>query len=466
MNTYKLHTHYKKLLADTLTPVNIYLKLRDVFAGSILLEGSDYHSNENSLSFICSEPIASFTVQDGKVQTNFPDGLRQEKILDAADKSLTSLLEEFKNSFEIDTSDSRFNSLGLFGYTSYDAVRYFEDVTINASGSLVPDMIYKLYRYVIVVDHFHNELRLHEFAFENEANSLDRVEQIIFNNRFSTFKFQITGNESTNFSDQEFLEIIEKGKKHCYRGDVFQIVLSRRFYNAFKGDEFNVYRALRSINPSPYLFYFDYGNFKLFGSSPEAQLQVKNSQGFIHPIAGTFRRSGNDQEDASLAAKLSADEKENAEHVMLVDLARNDMSRNADHVKVEVFKEIQFYSHVIHLVSKVSGRLNEKSTSIQLLADTFPAGTLSGAPKVMAMNLIGKYENISRGFYGGAIGLISFDGTLNKAIMIRTFLSKNNHLIYQAGAGIVSKSENKNELQEVNNKLEALRKAILLAEGI
>ncbi len=428
MNTYKLHTHYKKLLADTLTPVNIYLKLRDVFAGSILLEGSDYHSNENSLSFICCGPIASFTVQDGKVQTNFPDGLRQEKILDAADKSLTSLLEEFKNSFEIDTS--------------------------------------KLYRYVIVVDHFHNELRLHEFAFENEANSLDRVEQIIFNNRFSTFKFQITGNESTNFSDQEFLEIIEKGKKHCYRGDVFQIVLSRRFYNAFKGDEFNVYRALRSINPSPYLFYFDYGNFKLFGSSPEAQLQVKNSQGFIHPIAGTFRRSGNDQEDASLAAKLSADEKENAEHVMLVDLARNDMSRNADHVKVEVFKEIQFYSHVIHLVSKVSGRLNEKSTSIQLLADTFPAGTLSGAPKVMAMNLIGKYENISRGFYGGAIGLISFDGTLNKAIMIRTFLSKNNHLIYQAGAGIVSKSENKNELQEVNNKLEALRKAILLAEGI
>src|SRR5258706_1654007 len=463
---YKLHTHYKKLLADTLTPVNIYLKLRDVFAGSILLEGSDYHSNENSLSFICCDPIASFIVQDGKVQTHFPDGLRQEKILDVASKNLTSLLEEFKNSYEIDSTDSSINSLGLFGYTSYDAVRYFEDVTINTSDSLIPNMIYKLYRFVITVDHFHNELRLHEFSFGNEASSLDRVEQIIFNNRFSTFNFQLNGDESTNFSDQEFLEVIEKGKKHCYRGDVFQIVLSRRFSNQFKGDEFNVYRALRSINPSPYLFYFDYGNFKLFGSSPEAQLQIKKSQAFIYPIAGTFRRSGNDQEDALLAAKLSADEKENAEHVMLVDLDSNDMSRNADHVKVEVFKEIQYYSHVIHLVSKVSGRLNEKSSSVQMFADTFPAGTLSGAPKVMAMNLIGKYENISRGFYGGAIGLISFDGSLNKAIMIRTFLSKNNQLIYQAGAGIVSKSDNKNELQEVNNKLEALRKAVKMAEGI
>ena len=463
---YKLHTHYKKLLADTLTPVNIYLKLRDVFAGSILLESSDYHGNENSLSFICCEPIASFTVQHHKVAMRFPDGQTQERALDSTNKNLPFLLEAFKNAFDIRESEPRFHSLGLFGYTSYDAVRYFEDVTITTSGSLTPDMIYKLYRYVIVVDHFHNELRLHEFIFGDDPSGLDRVEQIIFSNRFSTFSFQTTGKESTNFSDQEFLDVIEKGKKHCYRGDVFQIVLSRRFSNAFKGDEFNVYRALRSINPSPNLFYFDYGNFKIFGSSPEAQLQVKKSNAYIYPIAGTFRRSGNDVEDAALAAKLSADEKENAEHVMLVDLARNDMSRNADHVKVEVFKEIQYYSHVIHLVSKVSGKLGDQSSSVQLFADTFPAGTLSGAPKVMAMNLINEYENVSRGFYGGAIGLMSFDGSVNKAIMIRTFLSKNNQLIYQAGAGIVSKSDNQSELQEVNNKLEALRKAIVLAETI
>ncbi len=463
---YKLKTHYKKLLADTLTPVNIYLKLRDVFEGSILLESSDYHGNENSLSFICCEPIASFQVAHEEVQTRFPDGLVQTRPLDTTTKNLTSLLETFKNSFEIDTTDPRFNSLGLFGYTAYDAVRYFEDVVINRLDPQIPDMIYKLYRYIIIVDHFHNELRLHEFIFNEEESSLGRVEQIIFSNRFSTFKFQVTGNESTNYTDDEFLEMIEKGKQHCYHGDVFQLVLSRRFANTFAGDEFNVYRALRSINPSPYLFYFDYGNFKIFGSSPEAQLEIKKSHAYIYPIAGTFRRSGNDQEDAALAAKLSADDKENAEHVMLVDLARNDMSRNANHVKVEVFKEIQYYSHVIHLVSKVSGRLTEKSSAVQLLADTFPAGTLSGAPKVMAMNLISKYENISRSFYGGAIGLISFDGSLNKAIMIRTFLSKGNQLIYQAGAGIVSKSESKSELQEVNNKLEALRKALKMAEGI
>ncbi len=463
---YKLHTHGKKLLADTLTPVNIYLKLRDVFAGSILLESSDYHGNENSLSFICCEPIASFVVQNDKLNTRYPDGAAQEIRLNAEKKNLPELLEQFKNSFTVDSSDPRVQSLGLFGYTSYDAVRYFEDVKVNTSGSLIPDMVYKLYRFVIIVDHFHNELQLLEFNYGDGERGIDRVGQIIFSNRFSTFHFKMTSTESTNYSDQEFLDIIEKGKQHCYRGDVFQIVLSRRFSNTFKGDEFNVYRALRSINPSPYLFYFDYGNFKLFGSSPEAQLEVKKSHAYIYPIAGTFRRSGNDQEDAALAAKLSADEKENAEHVMLVDLARNDMSRNAEQVKVEVFKEIQYYSHVIHLVSKVSGRLTEESSTVQLLADTFPAGTLSGAPKVMAMNLISKYENVSRGFYGGAIGLISFDGSLNKAIMIRTFLSKNNQLIYQAGAGIVSKSDNESELQEVNNKLEALRKAILLAETI
>lgn len=461
---YPLITHYKKLLADTITPVNIYLKLRDVFAGSILLESSDYHGNENSLSFICCDPIASFVVQNGSATLRFPDGATQT--VEVKGKNLPHLLDEFRNAFDLGDADSRFTSMGLFGYTAYDSARYFEDVEFKSSDSLIPDMVYKLYRYVIAVDHFHNELRLHEFAYGNAESSLSRIEQIVFSNRFSTFKFQVTGKETTNYTDAEFLELIEKGKQHCYRGDVFQIVLSRRFTNSFQGDEFNVYRALRSINPSPYLFYFDYGNYKIFGSSPEAQLQVKKSHAYIYPIAGTFRRSGNDQEDAALAAKLSADEKENAEHVMLVDLARNDMSRNADHVKVEVFKEVQYYSHVIHLVSKVSGKLSGGSSVVQLFADTFPAGTLSGAPKVMAMNLINRYENTNRSFYGGAIGLISFDGSLNKAITIRTFLSKGNQLIYQAGAGVVSKSDNKSELQEVNNKLEALRKAILLAETI
>lgn len=462
---YKLNTHYKKLLADTLTPVNIYLKVRDVFAGSILLESSDYHARENSLSLICCEPIASFEVQDGKVQMQFPNGDVNEIEIEKGKTDLPHLLDDFKSSFNLE-ANGNFKSLGLFGYTAYDAVRYFEDARIEPSSSSIPDMIYKLYRYVIVVDHFFNELKLHEFTFGTQPGSLERIEQIIFSNRFSTFKFQAEDNETSNITDDEFLNAVEKAKQHCYRGDVFQMVLSRRFTKSFKGDEFNVYRSLRSINPSPYLFYFDYGSFKLFGSSPEAQLQVKGNQVFIYPIAGTFRRSGNDQEDAAIAERLCADEKENAEHVMLVDLARNDMSRNADHVTVDVFKEIQYYSHVIHLVSKVSGKLTQNSSTVRMFADTFPAGTLSGAPKVMAMNLINTYENVNRSFYGGAIGVIGFDGSLNKAIMIRTFMSKGNQLIYQAGAGIVSKSDKEKELQEVNNKLEALRKAIKMAESI
>jgi anthranilate synthase component I len=463
---YKLTTRSRKLLADTLTPVNIYLKLRDVFAASILLESSDYHGHENSLSFICCDPIASFQVKGTEIETHYPDGKIKKEIINKTGQVVESL-EQFRNCFETPEKTSKYVNCGLFGYMNYDTVRFFEELKMDIPANEIPDVLYKLYRFVIVVDHFSNELSLFEHSYqERETDDLSRLEQIIFSNRFSTYKFSLTNGEESDFSDEEFLKVIEKGKEHCYRGDVFQLVLSRRFQCSFKGDEFNVYRALRSINPSPYLFYFDYGSFKLLGSSPEAQLQVSNGKAHIYPIAGTFRRSGNDQEDTVLAEKLAADEKENAEHVMLVDLARNDMSRNADHVTVEVFKEIQFYSHVIHLVSKVTGILTSDSSMIKMAADTFPAGTLSGAPKHKAMSLINEYEKTPRGFYGGAIGFIGFDGTYNHAIMIRTFLSKANKLIYQAGAGVVSKSNAQSELQEVNNKLAALRKALELATKV
>jgi len=463
---YKLRTYSKKLLADTLTPVNIYLKLRDVFAGSILLESSDYHGHENSLSYICCDPIASFEVNGSTTERRFPDGSKVSEEISRPGQVI-AMLDEFRNAFEPESISSKYANCGLFGYIAYDAVRFFDDVTITQTSRQIPDILYKLYRYVIIVDHFSNELHLFEHAYDGNASdrsALDKVEQIIFSNRFATYKFKLTDTETSNVGDEEFLTMVEKGKEHCFRGDVFQIVLSRRFTTGFKGDEFNVYRSLRSINPSPYLFYFDYGSFKLFGSSPEAQLQVNHGKAHIYPIAGTFRRSGNDQEDASIAASLAADEKENAEHVMLVDLARNDMSRNAEHVTVEVFKEIQFYSHVIHLVSKVTGTLKDDASVVGMAANTFPAGTLSGAPKHMAITLINKYENVNRGFYGGAIGFLGFDGSFNHAIMIRTFLSRENKLIYQAGAGIVSKSKAETELQEVNNKLGALRTAVQMAE--
>ena len=466
--TYKINTISKKLLADTLTPVNIYLKLRDVFACSILLESSDYHGHENSLSFICCEPVASFQVTGSEVEMRFPDGKIKKEQLSKTGQAV-EYLDAFRSSFQDSEPSAKYAISGLFGYMAYDAIRFFEDVSITRENTFMPDILYKLYKYVIVVDHFSNELTISQNSIEGVPSGndgLDKIEQTIFSNRFATYKFSLTNGEESNFTDQEFLQVIEKGKEHCYRGDVFQIVLSRRFTCGFKGDEFNVYRALRSINPSPYLFYFDYGSFKLFGSSPEAQLQVKGDKAHIYPIAGTFRRSGNDQEDAELANKLAADEKENAEHVMLVDLARNDMSRNAEHVTVEVFKEIQFYSHVIHLVSKVTGTVKKDSSVIRMAADTFPAGTLSGAPKHMAMTLINKYENVNRSFYGGAIGFLGFDGSFNHAIMIRTFLSHENTLIYQAGPGVVAKSKAESELQEVNNKLTALRKAVLMAEKI
>ncbi len=465
---YKLTTQSKKLLADTLTPVNIYLKLRDVFQGSILLESSDYHGHENSLSFICCDAIASFQVKDNIIEMRYPDKTITKEPISVKGQVLDKL-DEFRQSFEVDQVHSKFISAGLFGYMTYDAIRFFEDVDITIREKLVPDVVYKVYRYVIVVDHFSNELTLMENAYgpaSDEGRNLEKLEKLIYSNRFSTFSFQSAGTEISAISDATFLKMVESGIKSCLRGDVFQIVLSRRFTQEFKGDEFNVYRALRSINPSPYLFYFDYGSFKIFGSSPEAQIQIKNGEAFIYPIAGTFRRSGNDQEDAELAAKLTLDEKENAEHVMLVDLARNDLSRDSKEVKVEVFKEIQYYSHVIHLVSKVKGKLHDGASPLKLAADTFPAGTLSGAPKHMAMSLINKYENNNRGFYGGAIGFIGFKGDVNKAIMIRTFLSKDNKLIYQAGAGVVAKSDPASEMKEVSHKLEALRKAIGMAEKI
>ncbi|MBX2910585.1 MAG: chorismate-binding protein [Cyclobacteriaceae bacterium] len=462
---FKIFTRSKKLLADTLTPVNIYLKLRDVYAGSFLLESSDYHGHENSLSFICCCPMASFQVDDGRLAMKYPDGSTRVEAL-AKEGGLIDKLDEFKNAFELQQPATKYISGGLFGYMAYDAVRYVEDINLARHNREIPDVWYKVFRYVIVVDHFSNQIVLHENTVSPDAPSgLEELQRVIYSNRFSTFSFSALSGEASNISDEEYVKMVAAGISHCRRGDVFQIVLSRRFTSQFQGDEFNVYRALRSINPSPYLFYFDFGKFKIFGSSPEAQIQIKGNEAAIYPIAGTFRRTGDDKEDAKLATGLSEDEKENAEHVMLVDLARNDMGRDAEEVKVEVFKEIQYYSHVIHLVSKVTGKIKD-GTALRVAANTFPAGTLSGAPKHKAMTLIDQYENVNRGFYGGAIGFLGFNGDFNHAIMIRTFLSKGNTLITQAGAGIVAKSDPQKELQEVNNKLEALRKAIKMAEGL
>lgn len=467
MNTYKLHTHYKKILSDTITPVSIYLKIRDKFPNSILLESSDYHGNDNSFSYICCNPIASIKVQNEVITETFPDKSKLTHKI-TADTDVAHIIHQFTQRFKIHSEQTfKFINNGIFGYIAYDAVRYFEDVKISKKENHqdIPDIYYAVYQNIIAINHFKNEAYVFAHCFETE-NNIDELLQLIKSKNFAAFNFSTDGETSSNLTDSEYKEQVALAKKHCAQGDVFQLVLSKKFSRRFKGDEFNVYRALRSINPSPYLFYFDYGDFKIFGSSPEAQLVIRNDKAEIHPIAGTFKRTGNDEKDAKLAKELAIDDKENAEHVMLVDLARNDLSRNGSEVTVEKYREVQFFSHVIHLVSKVTSKKHKNTTTMQIVADTFPAGTLSGAPKFKAMQLIEKYEKTSRDFYGGAIGFMDFEGNFNHAIMIRTFLSKNHQLHWQAGAGIVSKSDAESELQEVYNKLGALTKAIEMAEEL
>ncbi|NKI33401.1 anthranilate synthase component I family protein [Croceivirga thetidis] len=463
---FKLKSSYKKILADTITPVSVYLKIRDKYPNSILLESSDYHANDNSFSYICSNPIASVKVENENMVTTFPDGSKNSKKLTGED-DVTHLLDDFANSFEVEDLDFKFATNGLFGYMAYDAVRYFEDVSISKKENSVaiPDIFYAVYQNVIAINHFKNEAYIFCHSI-GEANNIEEIAQLLQVRNFATYNFGREGVVTSNLEDKEYKEHVALAKKHCQRGDVFQLVLSRRFSQEFKGDEFNVYRALRSINPSPYLFFFDYGDFKIFGSSPEAQLVVKEGKAEIHPIAGTYKRTGNDEKDAELAKKLAADDKENSEHVMLVDLARNDLSRNGNLVNVETYREVQYFSHVIHLVSKVTGIKKPEISTLKIVGDTFPAGTLSGAPKHMAMQLIEKYEKTSRGYYGGAIGFMDFNGNFNHAIMIRTFLSKNHQLHFQAGAGLVAASDPEDELQETFNKLGALNKALEIAETI
>ncbi len=463
---YTLKTYSKKLLADTITPVSVYLRLRDRFPNSLLLESSDYHANDNSFSYICCNPIACIKVSNGEITQQFPGGKSNITQI-SKETDVVEVLDAFAKAFSSPKTDHKFINNGLFGYLSYDAVQHFENIEIaKKEGDLdIPEIYYAVYQNIIAVNHFTNEA--HIFCHNTTGeNNIPDIEQMLKSKNFAEYNFNRKNKLQSNITDDAYKDLVETCKKHCQRGDVFQIVPSKRFSQEFTGDEFNVYRALRSVNPSPYLFYFDYGDYKIFGSSPEAQLIVQDRKAEIHPIAGTFKRTGNDEQDAVLAKQLAKDKKENSEHVMLVDLARNDLSRNGHNVSVETYREVQFFSHVIHLVSKVTGHMHDTSKTLQVVADTFPAGTLSGAPKHRAMQLLEKYETRNRTFYGGAIGCMDFYGNFNHAIIIRSFLSKNHTLHWQAGAGVVSESDAAKELQEVYNKLGALNKALDIAENI
>ncbi len=457
------------MLADVFTPVGIYLRLRDKFPGTLLLESTDYRASENSFSFICIQPIAGIEVTSTTdFEFKYPNLPPERKQLKNK-QSVLDELQKFLGNFTFADKPVLPVVQSLFGYSTFDSVQFFETIEFNKNkqnGNTIPMMRYRFYQYIIAINHFKDELYLCENVVEGLDSEFDLIESLIRQKDVPTYSFRADGEEKSNLTNEQYMEIVEKGKQHCFRGDVFQVVLSRAFQQKFKGDEFNVYRALRSINPSPYLFFFDYGDYKLMGSSPEAQLIIKDNKATIHPIAGTFKRTGDDEQDRQLAAKLLEDPKENAEHVMLVDLARNDLSRLATDVEVESYRKIQYYSHVIHLVSEVTGKIQPGLNPFSLLAATFPAGTLSGAPKYRAMEIIDENEPTARGFYGGCIGSVGFNGDFNHAIMIRSVMSKGNTLYYQAGAGVVAKSVASSELEEVNNKLNALKQAIILAQNI
>ncbi len=466
MKKYHYNIVSKRILGDLLTPVSVYLKVRDLYSQSALMESSDYHSGQNSRSFIALKPIASIDVNHGISTAKFPDGLIFKKEI-SKDYPSERAIQDFLDSFSVSGKDS--NYCGLYRYTSFNAVSYFENIPIKddkKEKNDAADILYILYKYIIVFDHFNNSMTLIEMLSQKEESKLEEIEKLI-NKRISpNLKFHAIGETYSTLTDEEHKENIRKGISHCLRGDVFQIVLSRRFIQRYEGDDFMLYRALRSINPSPYLFYFDFGGLRILGSSPETHCRIDKKQAYIDPIAGTTKRTGDIKQDAKNAEYLRNDPKENAEHVMLVDLARNDLSRNCKNVKLEFYKDMQYYSHVIHLVSRVSGTLLDGAKPIKTFIDTFPAGTLSGAPKVRAMQLISEYEPHNRGIYGGCIGFIGLDGSLNQAITIRTFVSRDKELWFQAGGGIVANSDEEYELQEVNNKLGALRNAITLAEKI
>lgn len=467
MEKVKIRTSVTKHLADIITPVSLYLKVRDHFTQAVLLESNDFSSAEDCFSFIGLQAIAEISVQNREITERLPDG-SQTTIPVVDTQTVPEELLRFTQQFDVENQSEfgRFN--GFFGHVGFDGVQYFDTLEFDPNKRRfdLPDIRFTLHKYIIAVNHYKNELYILENLLEGEKPSTAKLESLILSQKIPEHEFHLEGTEKSNLTDEEFKDLVSIGKKHCQLGDVFQIVFSRQFSQSFKGDEFNVYRVLRSINPSPYLFYFDYGSYKIFGSSPESQMVIRNGVAKVNPIAGTYRRTGNRQVDEEKAQELAKDPKENAEHIMLVDLARNDLGRHAVNVRVEKLKEIHFYSHVIHLVSTVVGDLEADSNPVQIFGDTFPAGTLSGAPKYKAIELINQYENQNRSFYGGALGYLGFDGEINTAIVIRSFLSKDNTLYYQAGAGVVSASVEENELQEVNNKLGALKKALLEAEKL
>ncbi|MCE1188595.1 MAG: anthranilate synthase component I family protein [Ignavibacteria bacterium] len=473
---YNLIPLYSIITADMVTPVLAYIKIREKGKASFLYESVEGNAQMARFSFIARDPEVLF----------FSNGLnlrictaeKDEALEGDLFRCLRDVLQKYHPAPCPDLPDF---SGGIVGYIGYENICTIEPTVTKAEKSLGGyDSILGLYKSIVAFDHYRHQIILinnvfieegtdPEVAYDNAQLKIQELKKLLRNGTSYQESFAISGEISNSVNDSDFFDMVEKAKRHIIEGDIFQIVLSKRFSSSYKGDIFNVYRALRIINPSPYMYCLEYpGEFTIIGTSPEDLVKVKNGKAQLLPIAGTRARGKSEEQDLALETNLLADEKELAEHTMLVDLGRNDLGRVCQYgtVKVTELMKIQRYSHVMHIVSKVEGVLRADKDLIDTFRSCFPAGTVTGAPKIRAMQLIREFEGFQRNVYAGAVGYFDFSGNMDFCIAIRTLFANKDMLHWQAGAGIVADSQPNLELKEIHNKAAAMVQALQYAEVI
>ncbi len=467
---------FKRLLADVITPVSLFLHVRENATNPFLLESVEGGEQLARYSFIGSNPYQVLTF-DGERLELTKSG-KTEAINDGYFETLSRLTTAYS---EPDIPDLPRLTGGAVGFSTYDTFRLVEHLPNTPPDTLhLPEAVWGFYDEIYAFDHVKHQVVLIktvfidektdlELAYSDAVDALDNMEIAATNGSVEKRSFKIYPDSLTsNMQKAYFEEVVEKSKNYIYEGDIFQVVLSQRFEADMEGDAFMLYRALRMVNPSPYLFFLDFEDFQLVGSSPEVLVSVQDRRAKVLPIAGTRPRGKSHAEDIALEEDLLADPKELAEHVMLVDLGRNDLSRvcKAGTVKLVRDHVIERYSHVMHIVSEVQGDLDESNTSVDALMQCFPAGTVSGAPKIRAMEIIDEFEPTKRGIYAGAVGYFDFSGNMDTCIAIRTMVVASNKVYIQAGAGIVADSDPQKEFEETQNKAGALVQALSIALDI
>lgn len=474
---YRIIPVYEKITGDLLTPVLAYLKLRSIGSYSFLLESVEGIGRLARFSFIGKDPRKIIQNSGLKVRINSSGSTEvvEQNLFDY----LKNEIKSYKHPLLPELPDF---TGGIVGYLGFENVGLIEDVIkFDGKDELnTPDSIFGLFNTVIAFDHYKHQLIIisnahlddytdTESAYNQAKKEIAIIKQTLRKPLEYSSKFSLTDEQYEQFDPESFYDDVKKGKNNIYEGDVFQLVLSKRFRSGYKGDPLNVYRALRIINPSPYMYYMEFGNdLTVIGTSPEDLIKVKDRKATILPIAGTRKRGKTDEDDLRLEKDLLDDPKEIAEHQMLVDLARNDLGRvcNFDTVELTEKMTIHRFSHVMHIVSRVEGMLKDDKDCIDALTASFPAGTVSGAPKIRAIQLINEYEKLKRNVYAGAVGYIDFGGNMDMCIAIRTLFAKDNTMFWQAGAGIVADSKPELELKEIRNKSAVLLSALKHAEVI